>query len=49
MADNSNDWHFKRGLSKEFMKQLEDEAKRPGWFADVLADHDLILGIQTTM
>jgi hypothetical protein len=37
MADNSNDWHFKRGLKEAFRKELESLAKG-GWFADVLAD-----------
>jgi len=45
MAENSNGWVFKRGLDDGFMKELESLAKG-GWFADVLADPDLILGIR---
>ena len=43
---NSTAWHFERGLDDDFMRKLELEARRPGWFADVLADPDLILGIR---
>jgi hypothetical protein len=43
MADDSKRWHFRRGLDPGFMKEL---AKQGGWFADVLADPDLILGIR---
>jgi len=46
MADNSNGWHFKRGLENDFMKELESIAEQGGWFAQVLADPDLILGIR---
>jgi hypothetical protein len=46
IADNSNGWHFKRGLQEDFMKELESIAKQGGWFADVLSDPDLILGIR---
>ena len=46
MADNANGWEFKRGLDKDFMCQLEALAKESAWFADVLADEDLILGIR---
>jgi hypothetical protein len=46
MADNSNGCHFKRGLDKDFMAKLKLESQGFGWFADVLADHDLILGIR---
>jgi hypothetical protein len=42
----SNGWEFKRGLDDDFMRQLEALAKESGWFADVLADEDLILGIR---
>ncbi len=37
---------FKRGLDQDFMGKLEMLAKRPGWFADVLADPGLVLGIR---
>ncbi len=37
---------FKRGLDLDFMRKLEILARRPGWFADVLADPDLVLGIR---
>jgi hypothetical protein len=46
MADNSNGWHFKHGLKKDFMTELESLAKQGGWFTQVLADPDLILGIR---
>jgi hypothetical protein len=46
MPDNSNDWRFKRGLDKPFLLKLEVLAKETVWFADVLADPDLILGIR---
>ena len=47
MADISNDWEFKRGIDDEgFMKELKSAAKPKCWFADVLADSDLILGIR---
>jgi len=46
MANNSNNWNFERGLDDDFMKKLECVAKEGGWFADVLRDHDLILGIR---
>lgn len=45
MAEQSNTWHFAHGLNRGFMEELEKLAKR-GWFADVLADPDLILGIR---
>jgi hypothetical protein len=37
---------FKRGLDPDFMSKLEPLARHPGWFADVLADTDLVLGIR---
>jgi hypothetical protein len=43
---NTTPPRFERGLDKDFMKKLEMAAKQPGWFADVLADTDLILGIR---
>ena len=46
MADSSNGWKFKRGLDPGFMDKLEFAAKQGGWFANVLADADLILGIR---
>jgi hypothetical protein len=46
MADNSNDWHFKRGLNPGFMEKLKSLAEQGDWFSDVLADRDLILGIR---
>jgi hypothetical protein len=46
MADNANHWQFKRRLDKNFIQQLERLATSPGWFADVLADRDLILGVR---
>jgi hypothetical protein len=46
MPDNSDGWRFDRGLDDDFMEKLEVMAKQPGWFADVLADPDLILGIR---
>ncbi len=46
MTDDLNGWRFGRGLDDDFMEKLEIMAKQPGWFADVLADHDLILGIR---
>jgi hypothetical protein len=46
MPNNSNGWRFKRGLDKDFMKKLKVLAEQGGWFADVLADPDLILGIR---
>ncbi len=46
MAENSNGWQFKRGLDADFMDKLECAAQQGGWFAEVLADADLILGIR---
>jgi hypothetical protein len=46
MADKSNGFHFKRGLNPGFMKELKSLAKQGGWFAEVLADPDLIIGIR---
>ena len=46
MDGNSKRWHFKHGLDPDFMKKLEAVSKAGGWFADVLADPDLILGIR---
>lgn len=46
MADKSSGWRFERGLDKVFMEKLESVATQPGWFADVLADPGLILGIR---
>jgi hypothetical protein len=46
MIDHSNNWQFERGLDEDFMSKLECTAKEGGWFADVLRDRDLILGIR---
>jgi len=46
MVDNSNGWHFKHGLDADFMEKLKLLAEQGGWFADVLADPTLILGIR---
>jgi hypothetical protein len=46
MTDSSNGWHFKHGLDPDFMTKLKVLAEQGGWFADVLADPDLILGIR---
>jgi hypothetical protein len=46
MTDNLNGWRFERGLDRDFMKKLRAVAIVSGWFADVLADPDLILGIR---
>ena len=46
MTDNSKDWQFKRGLDPLFLSKLEILANETVWFADVLADPDLILGIR---
>jgi hypothetical protein len=43
---NDANWRFERRLDKDFMEKLKLEAKRPGWFADVLADTDLVVGIR---
>ncbi len=43
---SANGSTFKRGLNKDFMTELETLAKRPSWFADVLADPELVLGIR---
>ena len=43
---SANGFCFKHGLDPEFMGKLETLAKRPGWFADVLADAELVLGIR---
>jgi hypothetical protein len=45
MTDSVSGWRFERGLDDDFMSQLGALAKG-GWFADVLADPDLILGIR---
>jgi hypothetical protein len=46
MAENSKGWQFKRGLDPKFMERLRLLAKPGEWFAHVLADPDLILGIR---
>jgi hypothetical protein len=46
MTDNLNGWRFKHGLDDDFMEKLKVVATVPGWFADVLADPDLILAIR---
>jgi hypothetical protein len=46
VANTVNGWHFKRGLEEAFMKKLALLAAKGGWFADVLADPGLILGIR---
>ncbi len=46
MTANANGWEFKRGLDADFMRRLEALAGESGWFANVLADEDLILGIR---
>jgi len=43
---SANGATFKRGLDAEFMTELEILAKRPSWFADVLDDPELVLGIR---
>ena len=42
----SNGWKFDRGLDDAFIEALSDLAKTPSWFADVLADQDLFIGIR---
>jgi hypothetical protein len=38
---------FDRGLSPAFVARLQAEAdKREGWWADVLADPDLVIGVR---
>lgn len=44
----NNGWEFKRGLDRDFMDKLKALAEDGGWFADVLADEDLILGIRNS-
>jgi hypothetical protein len=39
-------WHFKRGLSPEFVDALRELAEKPTWFRDVLLDNGLIIGIR---
>lgn len=34
---------FNRGLGNDFLKALEEEASKPGWWSDVLADKDLLI------
>lgn len=46
MAINLNGWKFNRGLDDDFVGQLRTLAKESGWFAEVLADEGLILGIR---
>lgn len=46
MSETSNGWHFQRGLDKGFISKLDELAKPGRWFADVLADPDLIIGIR---
>ena len=48
MAENPNGRHFKRDLDPGFMHLLECEVKKRGWFAEVLEDDDLILGLRGT-
>lgn len=45
MMDSVSGWRFERGLDDDFMVRLAALAKG-GWFADVLADPDLILAIR---
>lgn len=37
---------LERGLSDKFIRALDDLAKKPGWWRDVLADASLILGVR---
>jgi len=46
MLGSVRGWRFERGLDKDFMEKLESLAMRPEWFADVLADTSLILGVR---
>jgi hypothetical protein len=46
MGDGSTGWRFERGLDADFMKKLKSVAFQQRWFADVLADPSLILGIR---
>jgi hypothetical protein len=46
MVDGVNGWKFQRGLNDDFMCKLKKVAEVPGWFADVLGDEHLILGIR---
>jgi len=46
LSEITNSWHFYRGLNKDFISKLGMLAKPGGWFADVLADTDLIIGIR---
>ena len=48
MAHDLNEWRFKRGLDTNFMEQLKlvAKSKERRWFAEVLADPELILGIR---
>jgi hypothetical protein len=39
---------FDRALNDDFIKQLQAEAGRGGWWADVLADDQLIIGLRRT-
>jgi len=45
MVDGVKDWEFKRGLDNDFMDKL-DVLRKSDWFAEVLADKDLLLGIR---
>jgi hypothetical protein len=37
---------FARGLSPDFIKKLNAEAQKGGWWTDVLADPDLFIGVR---
>jgi hypothetical protein len=39
-------WEFNRGLDDEFIAALKSLANTPSWFADVIADPDLFIGIR---
>jgi hypothetical protein len=39
-------WEFKRGLDDDFINALATLASAPTWFADVIADPDLFIGIR---
>ena len=45
MVDGVKGWKFNRGLDNDFMSAL-DVLRKSNWFAEVLADKDLLLGIR---
>lgn len=46
MVDGVTNWKFKRGLSDDFMGKLKRLHDSGGWFADVLLDKELTIGIR---